>query len=763
MSFTFNSFNRLFIILISLYLIPLSVIVSSASIRSARQKQILLNNERFFSSDEDFHQQGILGCKYDADLCKVNEFCFDDHLFGQCWKNDEIRQDFLRLKPNSERLSTRKFQALKYTFHVLKYFNLSWKDREMQCIISEILFSPQQQGFDRYHLKLMYKYCFNERQFAIIQQKFHRSRRALDIIEQNYQSFPGRSGRFLTDLLIAVSDSNDERFFTLTNGDNSVEFDASPSKFNQSTLSKFHEETSNDKRINEMFDRPDKTAPPTGTKGSTSGYIVINRDFQSSDEANRLLAFIADINRWPLLIFVGANIDQHVLTYDISEDPKIVDISRVVSTIFDHQKAIEQQLDITIVDIGIGQPNSVSHLAIEQRDGSRLTLITWIICTLVFFFTSLILSFYCIARNERVRLKLMDGNFHPRDSTFGSPTYLCQSSIEEETTIEKDSVNPLMFTKGKIDNSNERDESSSSKDELSPVNFDISTGHLILSYIEDHLVHRQRLESEWEKLCLDERKNEHTASFSIALSELNTKKNRSPDCIPYDHARIQLADVDADDDNSDYINASPISDSSPKCKYIATQGPMANTTNAFWQMVWEQGSCVIVALARPIENGQTMYHHYWPIDGTKQFGDFEVNLVSEHSWSTDYLVRSFYLKNLQTMETRTVTQFHFLTWSEFDNVPSSKTLLDFRRKVNKSFHERSSTIVVHCNDGCGRTGVYILIDMVLNKIWKGTRELNIAATLEYLRDQRTKMVKSQKQFEFVFVAVAEELHQLLKN
>ena len=82
-----------------------------------------------------------------------------------------------------------------------------------------------------------------------------------------------------------------------------------------------------------------------------------------------------------------------------------------------------------------------------------------------------------------------------------------------------------------------------------------------------------------------------------------------------DHSRIQLVDAD---DGDDYINASPIVswselkwkkkllvfhfhqfDSDRKYKYIATQGPMATTTNAFWQMVWEQGSTVIVALARP--------------------------------------------------------------------------------------------------------------------------------------------------------------------
>jgi len=31
------------------------------------------------------------------------------------------------------------------------------------------------------------------------------------------------------------------------------------------------------------------------------------------------------------------------------------------------------------------------------------------------------------------------------------------------------------------------------------------------------------------------------------------------------------------------------------------------------------------------------------------------------------------------METRTVTQFHYLTWDELSNPPSTKSLLDFRR------------------------------------------------------------------------------------
>lgn len=53
--------------------------------------------------------------------------------------------------------------------------------------------------------------------------------------------------------------------------------------------------------------------------------------------------------------------------------------------------------------------------------------------------------------------------------------------------------------------------------------------------------------------------------------------------------------------------------------------------------------------------------------------------MSEHIWCEDFLVRSFYLKNLQTNETRTVTQFHFLSWMDRGIPNSARTLLDFRR------------------------------------------------------------------------------------
>ena len=109
---------------------------------------------------------------------------------------------------------------------------------------------------------------------------------------------------------------------------------------------------------------------------------------------------------------------------------------------------------------------------------------------------------------------------------------------------------------------------------------------------------------------------------------------------------------------------------------------------------------VLVLLTKLSENGEEMCYRYWPEEGSQLYHIYEVrstlnysfnrrlihwfkqvHLVSEHIWCDDYLVRSFYLKNIRTGETRTVTQFHFLSWPENGVPHSTKALLEFRRYV----------------------------------------------------------------------------------
>jgi receptor-type tyrosine-protein phosphatase N len=55
----------------------------------------------------------------------------------------------------------------------------------------------------------------------------------------------------------------------------------------------------------------------------------------------------------------------------------------------------------------------------------------------------------------------------------------------------------------------------------------------------------------------------------------------------------------------------------------------------------------------------------------------------------------------------------------------------------------------------------MLIDMALSRIQSGAKEINLAASVEYLRDHRPHMVKTKLQFEFALSALVEETHAML--
>ena len=83
---------------------------------------------------------------------------------------------------------------------------------------------------------------------------------------------------------------------------------------------------------------------------------------------------------------------------------------------------------------------------------------------------------------------------------------------------------------------------------------DISTGHMVLAYMEDHLKNKQRLEQEWVGLCGYEAE---PSSTTVAFKAENKKKNRYPDKLPYDHNR-EILNAVLNASNSDYINASTV-------------------------------------------------------------------------------------------------------------------------------------------------------------------------------------------------------------
>ncbi|XP_041900382.1 receptor-type tyrosine-protein phosphatase N2 isoform X2 [Corvus kubaryi] len=449
---------------------------------------------------------------------------------------------------------------------------------------------------------------------------------------------------------------------------------------------------------------------------------------------------------------------QNISTADVAKEAAI------------NKEKLEKITGLKILQTGVGEKSNVPPLAQrgEEAESAKFLLLTLLSLACIAGVLAASGVAYCLRHRAHHRLKEKLSALGADAGSDAPAAYqeLCRQRMAVKTSdrpepLHSSRINSVssQFSDGPIPSPSARSSTSSWCEEPVQSNMDISTGHMILSYMEDHLKNKNRLEKEWEALCAYQAEPNDSA---VAQQEENVQKNRSLAVVPYDHSRICLKG-ESSHNNSDYINASPIMDHDPRNPaYIATQGPLPATVADFWQMVWENGCVVIVMLTPLVENGVKQCYHYWPDEGSNLYHIYEVNLVSEHIWCEDFLVRSFYLKNLQTNETRTVTQFHFLSWNDQRVPASTRSLLDFRRKVNKCYRGRSCPVVVHCSDGAGRSGTYILIDMVLNKMAKGAKEIDIAATLEHLRDQRPGMVQTKEQFEFALTAVAEEVNAILK-
>ncbi|XP_017350876.1 solute carrier organic anion transporter family member 5A1b [Ictalurus punctatus] len=510
----------------------------------------------------------------------------------------------------------------------------------------------------------------------------------------------------------------------------------------------------------------------TNSNSDVYGYIITDTDSLPTDQGLHLMELLCRRAKIQMTDFLELSVVGPAVTFQVRTNDQNITTAAIANVAVSQKAALEKEAGVTILEAGVTDKTKLSQIPTKYSHSESmkfliLTVISIVCITVVLLISSII---YCLRHRSHHKLKEKLSNLSTDPTTEATATYqeLCRQRMAVKPPVERaelrqsSRINSVssQLSDGPILSPSARTSTSSWSEEPAHTNMDISTGHMILAYMEDHLKNKNRLEKEWEALCAYQAEPN---TCSVGQRDSNAKKNRTTTIIPYDHSRICLK-VENSQGNSEYINASPIMDHDPRNPaYIATQGPLPSTVSDFWQMVWESGCVVIVMLTPLTESGVKQCYHYWPDEGSNLYHIYEVNLVSEHVWCEDFLVRSFYLKNMQTNESRTVTQFHYHTWLNQHTPETSQTLLDFRRKVNKCYRGRSCPIIVHCSDGAGRTGTYILIDMVLNKMAKGAKEIDIAATLEHLRDQRPAMVQTKEQFEFALTAVAEEVNAILKS
>uniref|UniRef100_A0A3P9L1C4 Receptor-type tyrosine-protein phosphatase S n=1 Tax=Oryzias latipes TaxID=8090 RepID=A0A3P9L1C4_ORYLA len=234
----------------------------------------------------------------------------------------------------------------------------------------------------------------------------------------------------------------------------------------------------------------------------------------------------------------------------------------------------------------------------------------------------------------------------------------------------------------------------------------------------------------------------HTSRFISANLPCNKFKNRLVNIMPYESTRVCLQPIRGVE-GSDYINASFIDGYRQQKAYIATQGPLAETTEDFWRMLWEHNSTIVVMLTKLREMGREKCHQYWPAERSARYQYFVVDPMAEYNMP-QYILREFKVTDARDGQSRTVRQFQFTDWPEQGVPKSGEGFIDFIGQVHKTKEQfgQDGPISVHCSAGVGRTGVFITLSIVLERMrYEGV--VDIFQTVKMLRTQRPAMVQTE--------------------
>ncbi|ALC42717.1 Ptp52F [Drosophila busckii] len=252
---------------------------------------------------------------------------------------------------------------------------------------------------------------------------------------------------------------------------------------------------------------------------------------------------------------------------------------------------------------------------------------------------------------------------------------------------------------------------------------------------KDDIVKPEKLTKEFKEI------NTVALEVSYAASELGSTKNRYADIYPYDKNRVIL---DIDTEGSDYINASFIDGHSRKKEYIATQGPKPESVMDFWRMILQHNVHVIVQVTDFQEGNKIKCHKYYPYN----VRGLRVSIKSKESFEVYDRTELSVVHEKYGLKEK-VIHFFFKKWPDH-GVPDDPThLISFVKKVKAEKRPNYSPIVVHCSAGVGRTGTFIGLDLIMQRL-KSESKINIFETVKKLRFQRMKMVQTQQQYEFLY-------------
>uniref|UniRef100_A0A8D3CD37 Receptor-type tyrosine-protein phosphatase C n=1 Tax=Scophthalmus maximus TaxID=52904 RepID=A0A8D3CD37_SCOMX len=250
--------------------------------------------------------------------------------------------------------------------------------------------------------------------------------------------------------------------------------------------------------------------------------------------------------------------------------------------------------------------------------------------------------------------------------------------------------------------------------------------------------------------------------FNTGLTEENKEKNRSSSVIPCEYhlhsgtndtlnGRVATRDEEESSDEEDEESAIYINGYWGPRALIAAQTPLPTTMGDFWLMVYQKRASTIVMLSDGSEGDKESDSVYWDQD-MKTFGDFEVEVASTDITPT-FVSRNMLIRHVKRKESRRVQHFQFLKWVNGELPETPQDLTDMIKEIKGSGGSgKSQTIVVHCNDGSSRTGLFCALWNVLDSA-KTEKLVDVFQVVKTVRKERQNVLSSLEQYQFLYDTV----------
>lgn len=245
--------------------------------------------------------------------------------------------------------------------------------------------------------------------------------------------------------------------------------------------------------------------------------------------------------------------------------------------------------------------------------------------------------------------------------------------------------------------------------------------------------------------------------------------------------------------NANYLNLPQVNSD---FNYIATQAPLPSTIDDFWKVISTNKVKVIISLNSDDELFLRKWDIYWNNDRSDQKYKIDITETFNNCCNVEGCILrifSFYRNGDENNDSKklVVYQLQYTKWLDscgivmkdilslytiknmLLNKPAcilsdlrlgqAKDALSYANDVWPENFKKSSVsitqppLLVHCSAGCGRTGVFITLDFLLNvlteptnasnsiDVWNMSQDL-IFITINELRKQRISMVQNLTQY-----------------